>query len=517
MGNGKVWLVGAGPSDSGLLTLKGKEVLQKADVVVYDALVGAEILSMMPKEAEKIYVGKRMGYHSLSQEEINQVLVEQAKEGKRVVRLKGGDPFVFGRGGEELEALLQIDCPFEVVPGVTSAVAVAAYQGIPVTHRDYVSSFHVITGHTKDAMGELPFESYVSLKGTLIFLMGIAALPKIMKGLMEAGMDKNMPACVLSRGTTARQRCVAATVASLEKEVALEVERAGSLTPAIIVVGQVVSLQEKFEWVTKRELDGKRYLITRPADRASRLTKQLKELGAEVVELPSIRNEISDDCEWQELTHLNRYQYLVFTSPFGVNCFFEKLRERNMDIRSLFGMKIAVIGTGTRRELEQHGIFADFMPKEYSGVALGRLLAEVAEDGSHILLARSKIGNPELIKVLEEECKKRNHTLYVKELYSYETIYEKNDWYPVEEAINNHEIDGVFFTSASTVTGFVKANPKVSYEKIPAFCIGQMTANRAAEYGMNIKIAEEATIESMIALAKQEAKSKICDCEGSKQ
>ena len=246
---GKVWLVGAGPGDAGLLTLKGKQVLSEADVVVYDALVGPGVLSLIPEGAKLIFAGKRAGNHYLRQEETNRVLLEEAQKGNKVVRLKGGDPFLFGRGGEELELLAANGVPFEVVPGITSAISVPAYNGIPVTHRDFCSSVHIITGHRrKDQSYDIDFEALVRTKGTLLFLMGIAALPDICAGLLAAGMDPDMPAAVLEKGTTADQHRILATVGTLEAVCAA----ATVMTPAIIVVGKVCSLADDFSWFEKR-------------------------------------------------------------------------------------------------------------------------------------------------------------------------------------------------------------------------------------------------------------------------
>ncbi len=258
---GKVWLAGAGPGDAGLLTVKAAELIERADVIVYDALISAELLSRIPRDTETIYVGKHAGKHPVPQEEINQILVREAEKGKNVLRLKGGDPFVFGRGGEELEMLVQSDIPFEAVPGITSSVAVPAYAGIPVTHRDYTSSFHVITGHArKDGKLSIDFDSLVRLNGTLVFLMSVSSMEKILRGLLDAGMDPDMPAAVLERGTTARQRRVTATVSTL-KEAA---DRADIRTPAIILVGKVCALAEELHWAEDRILGGRQFLLTRP-------------------------------------------------------------------------------------------------------------------------------------------------------------------------------------------------------------------------------------------------------------
>ena len=292
MSTGKVWLVGAGPSDAGLFTLKGKQVLEQAEVVVYDALVGHGVLSMVPAGVKLIDVGKRAGNHTMPQWQINQVLLEEARAGKRVVRLKGGDPFMFGRGGEELELLAQNGIPYEVVPGVTSPLSVPAYNGIPVTHRDFTSSLHIITGHKRKGQEyDIDFEALVRTKGTLVFLMGITAMADICAGLLKGGIDPDTPAAVLQKGTTARQKRVVATVSTLKAAS----DAAGIETPAIIVVGKVCSLADGFAWYEKLPLFGCRVLVTRPRELASVMSKKLREKGAEVVELPAIRTEAIQD------------------------------------------------------------------------------------------------------------------------------------------------------------------------------------------------------------------------------
>ena len=282
---GKVWLVGAGPGDVGLFTMKGAQVLEQADVVVYDSLVGQGILTRIPASAKLINVGKRAGHHTMSQEKINQVLADEAKKGNRVVRLKGGDPFLFGRGGEELELLTKEGIPYEIVPGVTSPISVPAYNGIPVTHRDFCSSVHVITGHKRKGMEyDIDFGALVHTKGTLVFLMGITAMEDICNGLMKAGMEPDMPAAVLSKGTTAGQKRVVATVGTLKAAA----DQAKIQTPAIIVVGKVCTLADDFAWYEKLPLAGWKILVTRPKENISRTAAILREKGAEVLELPSI-------------------------------------------------------------------------------------------------------------------------------------------------------------------------------------------------------------------------------------
>mgnify|MGYP005784681401 FL=1 len=402
MSDGKVWLVGAGPGDAGLFTLKGKEVLNQADVVVYDSLVGQGIMTMIPSRAKKINVGKRASNHTMPQEQINEVLLKEAKKGQKVVRLKGGDPFLFGRGGEELELLEEEQIPYEIVPGVTSPISVPAYNGIPVTHRDYCSSVHIITGHKKaGAEYDIDFEALVRTKGTLVFLMGVKALSDICQGLLKAGMDREMPAAILQKGTTARQKRIVATVSTLAEEV----RRQGIETPAIIVVGKVCALADKFSWYEKLPLAGWKVLLTRPKDLISSMAGKLRRMGAEVLELPAIRTEpIEENPELEKAMEvLSEYQWLVFTSPTGVKVFFQQMKKYGKDIRSLGQAKVAAIGEGTRKKLEERGIFADLMPEVYDGASLGKALAEVCDGSEKILIPRARLGTRELLIPLEEK------------------------------------------------------------------------------------------------------------------
>jgi len=483
---GKVWLVGAGPSDVGLFTLKGKDVLEKADIVVYDKLVGQGVLGLIPEETETIFVGKVAGNHAVPQYRINEILLEEAQKGKNVVRLKGGDPFVFGRGGEELELLVENDIPFEIVPGITSAVAVPAYNGIPVTHRDFTSSFHIITGHTKDKEEpNINFEALVKLDATLIFLMGVSALPKICKGLLKAGMDKDMPAAILERGTRAHQRKVVSTIEHLPEE-----SKAAKIgTPGIIIVGKVCQLANDFTWAEKRPLGDLKIAVTRPRDRSSKLAQELRFLGGEVVMLPAIKtlpiknNQALD----KELKRLKEYDWLAFTSPFGVKVFMDELRTRKMDVRNLIGIKIAVIGSGTQKAFEKYGVFVDLVPETYNGKALGEKLAETLKD-EKILIPRAKLGTDEVLKPLKAA------NIQFTDLPIYDTIsVSDNTLTKYDESI-----DYVAFTSASTVKAFAAHNQKIDLSKVNALCIGEQTAEIALNYQMKVVISEKATIKSMV-------------------
>ena len=493
---GKVWLVGAGPGDPGLFTLKGKEVLSRADVVVYDALVGSGVLTMIPKDAELINVGKRSSNHLAPQETINRILVEEAKKGKRVVRLKGGDPFLFGRGGEEMELLKLEKIPCEVVPGVTSAIAVPAYNGIPVTHRDFCSSVHIITGHKKkDEKYDIDFEALVRTKGTLVFLMGVKALPDIMKGLLENGCDPFMPAAILQKGTLAGQKRIVATVSTLEEEV----ERQGVETPAIIVVGKVCDLAQEFAWYEELPLAGKKILVTRPRELVSVMSRKLREKGAEVLELPAICTvPIPDNALLQKaIKELNTYQWLVFTSPSGVRIFFDELRAEKKDIRALAGLQIAALGSGTAKVLESHGLYPELIPEIFDGEALGKALAEKLSGTEKLLIPRAALGGRELI----EELQKKG--VVVDDIPTYDTLYETPGAVDEKVEFDAGTVDYAVFTSASTVRGFEQAVKGIDFSKVKAVCIGRQTKAAADALGMETYMAEKATMDSVVACVEK--------------
>lgn len=508
---GKVTLVGAGPGDIGLLTRKGMQAIEEAEVLVYDALLSLELLAMCPKDIEWINVGKRSSHHLVPQEEINQILVDKAKEGKRVVRLKGGDPFVFGRGGEELEQLVKEGIDFEVVPGVTSSIAVAAYNGIPVTHRDYTSSFHIVTGHKKkNGTLDINFQALVAMDATLVFLMGVSALDTICNRLMEEGMDPATPAAILEKGTTCRQRRVVATVSTLKEQA----DKNGIASPAIIVVGKVCSLEKEFEWIEKKPLFGKQILVTRPKNRISKFSAKLRKLGAQVIELPAIetipileREKKEETVKFQNAVEnfVNETGKVcaVFTSPQGVKHFFDQLRILKIDMRKILSnqqLKIAAIGAGTKKELEQYNLFVDYMPEKYYAKDLGILLGEKLASDTKVYIFRALEGSQELTKEL-----KRAELEYV-DVASYETVYESNPNLieKLEDAFQKAQIDLVTFTSASTVKGFVNTMENIDFTKVHAICIGEQTALEAKKYNMQIKIAKEPSIESMVDCICQE-------------
>jgi len=498
MKKGKVWLLGAGPGDAGLLTLKGKEMLDKADTVVYDSLVGPAILAMIPGGARQINVGKRAGNHTMPQEEINKVLLAEASRGLNVVRLKGGDPFLFGRGGEELELLKENGIPYEIIPGVTSAIAVPAYNGIPVTHRDFCSSVHIITGHKRDGKSSgINYKALVSTEGTLVFLMGVTALPDICRGLTEAGMDPETPAAVLQQGTTAGQRRVLADLKTLPEEA----QRNGIHAPAIIVVGRVCALSEEFAWRECLPLFGKRVIVTRPKESRSGIAERLREEGAEVLELPTIETVPVTDRSHVlgAVSNMDAYRWLVFTSPAGVRIFFDMMKEADMDIRAIGQVKIASIGRGTSAELKERGLFAELVPEIYDGEHLGAALAALVRKGDRILIPRAEVGNQELVQILTEAG------AAVDDIATYRTVYRTSLPAGADHYLSKEIMCIAVFTSSSTVEGFVRTMADTDFSFVRAACIGHKTAETAVKYGMKCETAQEASIDSLIQLIKEMA------------
>lgn len=490
--SGRVILVGAGPGDAGLLTVKGAKCISEAQVIVFDRLVSPAILAQVPETAEMIDVGKAASNHKVPQKQINQILLDKALEGKYVVRLKGGDPFVFGRGGEELELLCQNGIDFEVVPGVTSAIAASAYGGIPVTHRDFCSSLHIITGHARAGKPlSIDFDALIRTGGTLVFLMGVTAMPKIVEGLLGAGMSADMPAAMVESGTTPRQRRCDATLATLPQKAA---EMAIS-SPAIIIVGKVCALAEEFCWFNRQALFGKKILVTRPQERAGTLSSKLREKGADVTEYPCIKTVPILPCEDMKkgLLSLENYEWLCFTSPAGVDCMWTCLRELGMDARALYGTKIAVIGSGTAKALIKYGLTADLVPSVYDAEHLGEALADIAT--GKVLILRAEIGSVVLNEKLD--CK----SVAYDDIAVYETIYENPYSAELRESLDMGELEYVTFTSASTVKGFVSSvGADADFSKITGMCIGRQTADEAMAHGIAVKIAKKATINSLIEL-----------------
>ena len=486
---GSVTLVGAGPGDRGLLTLKGKDAIENAEVVIYDRLVSPEVMSLVSDTAEKINVGKKSNHHPIPQEQINQILLDKALEGKNVVRVKGGDSFLFGRGAEELELLMAHDIPYEVVPGITSAMAVPTYAGIPVTHRNKTSSVHIITGHAKAGKEiDIHFESLVQHKGTLIFLMGLTSLEILMQGLMQAGMQADMPAATIEKGTTSFQRKVIGTVGTIAEKV----REQNIESPAITIVGEVVSLSQEMDWFTSKPLIGKKILVTRPKEKVGQLADKLREKGAKVIEFPCIETVVNPENEdfSDAMASLADYAYMVFTSPNGVEKFFQKLKENHLDIRSLYGVKLAAVGQQTKKLLEARGLIVDFMPAVYDSVHLGQGLAKEIPTDKKVMLIRGKLATSILPEALEAAG------ITYRNVEVYDTLYKN----PMEDFLEDDmaDIDYAVFSSASTIEGFSKALP-MDFSKVHAICIGEMTAAAARRLGMKVDVSEKATIASLVA------------------
>lgn len=499
MKQGKVWLIGAGPGDAGLLSQKAAAVLQQADVIVYDALVSLEILCQLPAHTRKIHVGKRAGHHTVPQEEINQILLREAQEGRLVARLKGGDPFVFGRGGEELELLEQAGIAYEVVPGVTSAIAAPAYAGIPVTHRDFTSSFHVITGHArKGGEDRVDYEALARLQATLVFLMGVGQLPTICQRLMEAGLSADTPAAIIENGTTARQRQLLATVATLPEKAAKEHYQA----PSIILVGQVAGLMEHFEWQTKLPLFGKQCIVTRPKEKAAALSQRLREKGAHVLELPAISLELLEEQQpafellLQDIaTNFFEEKWIVLSSPSDVSMFFKMLSKSDYDLRDLGRrVRFAVVGSRTAGALKEYGIRADYMPDTYYGASLAKGLQKIICASSKVYVFKGSLGSDEVYDAMLA-C-----GIPCEELVIYRTTTGMDETFAdqIWEAACD-PMTYVTFTSGSCVDGFAEALGRDrDFSAVRAVCIGEKTAEKARAAGMQVLIAKEPSIDSMI-------------------
>ncbi len=484
-----VYLVGAGPGDPGLITAKGLAVLRRAQVVVYDQLASPELLKEAPADAEMIYVGKQAGAHAVPQEGINDLLMARARAGLTVVRLKGGDPFVFGRGGEEAEELAQAGLPFEVVPGVTAAVAVPAYAGIPVTHRRYTTLVTFITGHedpTKEA-STIPWEALGKNPGTLVFLMGVKNLPEICRQLIDHGRMPSTPAAIIERGATLWQRTVTGTLA----DIAPAARDAGIKPPAILVVGGVVELRQTLQWWETRPLWGKTVVVTRSRRQASKLVELLAAAGARCLEIPTLEIGPPDDFAPfdQALTNLSQYHWLVFTSANGVAAFMDRLFGRGQDVRALGGAKIAAIGPATAESLRAYGLKADVVPPAFKAEVLLEALGPQVAPGSKMLLARAQIAR----EVLPQGLMRLGATVDVAPVYKSRLPREIPP--EAEAALQAGQVDILTFTSSATVHNFVQLVGKERFQGLAAKAvvasIGPITSATLQEYGVTPQIEPE--------------------------
>lgn len=479
---GKVYLVGAGPGDKGLLTVKGKALIEKADVIVYDRLVSADIMDMIPENAELIDVGKNAGDHPVPQSKINEILAENAEEGKMTVRLKGGDPFVFGRGGEELELLKKKGIPFEVVPGITSSIAAPAYAGIPVTHRDYCSSLHIITGHAREGESvKIDFNALKALNGTLVFMMSVGSIPMISKGLLDAGMPEDTPCAVIENGTRTYQRKFISSLSEIAESVKINKVK----SPSVILVGKVAGLSDDFDWFSTLPLKGRKIIVTQPVSKHSRLAESLEACGADVTLYPCVTTEIIKDID----PPFADFDVITFTSTVGVKSFFEYLLRTDRDSRCLYDKKISVIGTATEKELTKYGIKADFVPNVYSGRALAEEMIKSGfiKDTDKVLLLRTDKGSEDITEVLNEKgIAYLDYPVYRTELIKNEAL----------DDISGYEL--FTFTSKSSVDGFALSCGKDDFTGLKALCIGEMTLKAAQSYGFDCTMSDKATIDSMV-------------------
>lgn len=439
------YLVGAGPGDLGLVTLRARALIERADVILYDYLCNPDMLRWARPDAEKIYVGKSAGNHALPQEEINALLVKLAREGRCTVRLKGGDPYVFGRGGEEAQALAAAGFAFEVVPGITSSIAAPAYAGIPVTHRDCASSFTVITGHEDPTKpnSALDWRALALDRGTKIFLMGVERLPQITQRLIAEGARPETPVALVRWGTTGRQESVAGTLATIT---GIVLER-NFKAPAVTIVGEVVSLRHTLNWFEHRPLFGKRIVVTRTRAQASALSEKLRELGAEVLEIPTIRiapRELPAEATAQLAALPSHYDWIAFTSPNAVDLFFHRYFAAQPDLRALGAVKLAAVGPATAAKLAALHLRTEKQPREFTTEALAAAFTEAEASGQRFLLPRSNLANPILTDHL------RAHGGIVTEWTLYDTVPETADENGARARFLEEGADWITFTSSST-------------------------------------------------------------------
>ena len=488
--SGIVYLIGAGPGDPGLMTVRGLELIRRADCIVYDYLANEAFLLEASPQAEIIYVGKKGGDHTLPQKDINQLLVDKARAGKIIVRLKGGDPYIFGRGGEEAQELVRHGIPFEVVPGISSAIAVPAYAGIPLTHRQHASLVSFITGHEDPTKPEssIPWEVLAKSPGTLVFLMGVKNLEDICRELRNHGKSAATPAAVIHRGTTPEQRSISGTL----ENIAQKVKAAQLAPPAIFVVGSVVELQSELNWFETRPLWGKRILVTRSRHQASAFVKLLTEYGATCLEAPTIEILPPDDSYAaldEALKNLDRYHWVVFTSPNGVAAFFNRLFSDGLDVRALGECKLAVIGAATAQALREHGLVADVVPADFRAEGLVSSLSPLVLPGQLLLLPRAQ----EAREVLPQEMVNRGVTVHV--VPSYKTVPPAKLPPATESALKSGNIDVLTFASSSTVTNFARLIGRDFFQKLAAktiiAAIGPVTAKTLKNYGLRAQIQPE--------------------------
>ena len=496
---GKVYLVGAGPGDPGLLTLKGKECLEQADIVLYDYLANPVLLQYAPATAQRIYVGRRGRGQYQDQADINRLLIERAKEGNVVVRLKGGDPFVFGRGGEEAEAVSAGGVDFEVVPGVTAAVAVPAYAGIPVTHRTLASTVTFVAGHEDPTKPETQLEwpKLASASGTLVFMMGMKNLPSIAKRLLSEGRSPDTPVAAIRWGTKADQQTIVGTL----DDIVGKTEVAHLEPPTAIVVGEVVRLRGQLNWFETKPLFGKRIVLTRPLKQAREFSQLLEAYGAEPVEVPTIQ--IVPPASWQAIddavARLGTYHWLIFTSVNGVRPFMERLHVAGKDARALASLQLCAIGPRTAQELRTYGLTPDVVPTQYQAEGVIASLTQAGVDGSHILIPRAEVAR----EILPERLRELGATVDV--IPVYRTIVPMVDVASLTQQFYDGQVAVATFTSSSTVRNFVdvfggRDRVRALVARVVIACIGPITARTAEEYGLTVTVMpDENTVPALAA------------------
>ena len=477
MNSGKCYLVGAGPGDIGLVTLKAKACLEKADVLIYDALANPELLSWVPSHCEKINAGKRADKHVLKQEETNDLIVQKTLEGKVVVRLKGGDPMIFGRGGEEAAELAEAGVPYEIVPGISSAIAGPAYAGVPVTHRDHCSMLTLFTGHEDPTKGEtsLNYEQLAKTPGTKVFLMGVKRMGEICGTLVEKGADPETPISLTRWATTGRQKTITGTLSTI----ADIVTETNFKSPAVAVVGDVVKERAKINWFEEsRPLLGKRIVTTRTRHQAGQMSKLLGELGADVLEIPTIKIAAPDDMNAfrESVEHVHTYDWLIFTSPNGVHRFFAEFFEKYSDARSIGGVKIASIGPGTKDAIAEYHLGTDLMPEKFVAEGLVEEFSKHQIENQTVLWVKAKESRDIISKGLSDQG------AIVDICLAYQSIPETDDPTGNFARFQNEGADVITFTSASTAENFFAMNPTIP-EECQIASIGPITSKALEDLG----------------------------------
>ncbi len=479
---GKAYLVGAGPGDPQLISLRGLELIRRAEVIIYDYLANPQLLKGASAQAELIYVGKKADRHTLKQEQITRLIVDKAKAGKQVVRLKGGDPFIFGRGAEEAEELADQGVDFEIVPGITSAISVPAYAGIPLTHRDYTSGVAFFTGHEgegKESSG-IDWDKIATGVGTLVFLMGVGNLEHNVSKLMKHGRDPETPVALIRWGSTPKQQ----TVVGCLKDIVAKAGQAGMKPPAITVVGEVVALREKLNWFEHKPLFGKGVVVTRTRTQASQLSTKLAELGAEVFEFPTIRIEAVDDYRQLDaaLKRLADYDWLIFTSVNGVEYFLKRLKAKGLDIRELKGLKLCAIGPATAQALLDLHLRVDYVPPEYRAEAIISGLEQQGIKGQRVLIPRAQAAR----EILPEQLAGLGAKVEV--VPTYKTVKAESNAKELKELFQQKRVQLVTFTSSSTVNNFVEL---LGQDNLPSLMdgviiasIGPITAKTAEKHSL---------------------------------